>query len=68
MREHLRNRLGVAIQLGSLRFLETLLEDPAVAPASAVCFAADQLSITGSAELLTARNSTKFALLRALLE
>jgi hypothetical protein len=47
------NRLGVAVQLGSLRFLGTLLDDPAVAPASAVRFAADQLSITGSAELLT---------------
>jgi Domain of unknown function (DUF4158) len=46
------NRLGVAIQLGSLRFLGTLLEDPAMAPASAVRFAADQLSITGSAELM----------------
>jgi TnpA family transposase len=46
------NRLGVAVQLGSLRFLGTLLEDPAAAPASAVRFAADQLSITDSAELL----------------
>ena len=43
------NRLGVAIQLGSLRFLGTLLEDPAMAPASAVRIAADQLAITGSA-------------------
>ena len=47
------NRLGVAVQLGSLRFLGTLLEDPALAPASAVGFAADQLSITGSAEFMT---------------
>ena len=47
------NRLGVAIQLGSLRFLGTLLEDPAMAPASTVRFAADQLSITGPAELMT---------------
>lgn len=46
------NRLGVAVQLGSLRFLGTMLEDPAMAPASAVRFAADQLSITGSAELM----------------
>jgi len=38
---------------GSLRFLGTLLDDPAVAPASAVRFAADQLSFTGSADLLT---------------
>ena len=47
------NRLGVAVQLGSLRFLGTLLEEPARAPASAVRFAADQLAITGSAELMT---------------
>ena len=47
------NRLGVAIQLGSLRFLGALLEDPAMVPASVVGFAADQLSITGSAELMT---------------
>ena len=48
------NRLGVAVQLGSLRFLGTLLEEPAMAPASAVRFAAGQLSITGSAELMAA--------------
>ena len=47
------NRLGVAVQLGSLRLLGTLLDDPAVVPASAVRFAADQLSITDSAELMT---------------
>ena len=47
------DRLGVAVQLGSLRFLGTLLEEPARAPASAVRFAADQSAITGSAELMT---------------
>jgi Domain of unknown function (DUF4158) len=47
------NCFGVAVQLGSLRFLGTLLEEPAMALASAVRFAADQLSITGSAELMT---------------
>ena len=47
------NRLGVAVQLGSVRQLGTFLEDPAAAPASAVRFAADQLSIVGSADLMT---------------
>ena len=46
------NRLGVAVQLGSVRQLGTFLEDPAAAPASAVRFAADQLSIVGSAEAM----------------
>ena len=46
------NRLGVAVQLGSVRLLGTFLEDPATAPASAVRFAADQLSIVGSADLM----------------
>ena len=46
------NRLGVAVQLGSLRFLGALLDDPAMAPASAVRFAAHQLSISGSADLM----------------
>ncbi|HKM84158.1 MAG TPA: Tn3 family transposase [Candidatus Acidoferrum sp.] len=47
------NRLGVAVQLGSVRQLGTFLEDPAAAPASAVRFAANQLSIVGSADLMT---------------
>jgi len=41
------------VQLGSVRQLGTFLEDPAAAPASAVRFAADQLSIVGSADLMT---------------
>jgi hypothetical protein len=39
------NRLGVAVQLGSLRMLGTFLNDPRGAPASVVRFAANQLSI-----------------------
>ena len=46
------NRLGVAVQLGSVRLLGAFLDDPAAAPASAVRFAADQLSIAGSADLM----------------
>ncbi len=47
------NRLGVAVQLGSVRLLGAFLDDPAEAPASAVRFAADQLSIAVSADLMT---------------
>lgn len=47
------NRLGVAIQLGSLRMLGTFLNDPRRAPASVVHFAANQLSIPSSTHLMT---------------
>ena len=47
------NRLGVAVQLGSVRLLGAFLDDPTEAPASAVRFAADQLSIAVSADLMT---------------
>jgi hypothetical protein len=46
------NRLGVAVQLGSVRLLGAFLDDPTEAPASAVRFAADQLSIAVSADLM----------------
>jgi TnpA family transposase len=46
------NRLGVAVQLGSLRLLGAFLDDPTIAPTSAVRFAADQLSIAGWADLM----------------
>ena len=46
------NRLGVAVQLGSIRLLGTFLEDPALTPASVVRFAGDQLAMAGSAELM----------------
>lgn len=46
------NRLGVAVQLGSVRLLGTFLDDPASAPAAVVRYAADQLSIGGSADLM----------------
>ena len=39
------NRLGVAVQLGSLRLLGTFLEDPAQTPASVMRFAGSQLAI-----------------------
>lgn len=47
------NRLGVAVQLGSLRMLGTFLNDPRGAPASVVRFAANQLSIPSSTHLMT---------------
>lgn len=40
------NRLGVAVQLGSLRLLGTFLEDPALTPASVTRFAGNQLAMT----------------------
>lgn len=46
------NRLGVAIQLGSLRMLGTFLEDPGQVPASALRFAARQLSLSEPEELI----------------
>jgi Domain of unknown function (DUF4158) len=48
------NRLGVAVQLGSLRLLGIFLDDPTKAPASAVRYAADQLAIEGSVEAMAA--------------
>jgi len=44
------NRLGVAVQLGSVRQLGTFLEDPAAAPASAVRFAADLMTMYSKSE------------------
>jgi TnpA family transposase len=46
------NRLGVAVQLGSIRLLGTFLEDPGLTPKSVVRFAGDQLAMAGSAELM----------------
>ncbi|MBK8177232.1 MAG: DUF4158 domain-containing protein [Rhodospirillales bacterium] len=48
------NRLGVAVQLGSVRLLCTFLDDPTEAPAAAVRYAADQLAIEGCAEAMAA--------------
>jgi TnpA family transposase len=53
------NRLGVAVQLGSVRLLGTFLDDPAEAPPSAVRFAADQLSIAVSADLMAAYGASE---------
>ncbi len=47
------NRLGVAVQLGTVRLLGTFLEDLSQTPASAVLFAADQMLIAHSANLMT---------------
>jgi len=46
------NRLGVAVQLGSIRLLGTFLEDPGLTPKSVVRFAGDQLAMAGSTELM----------------
>ena len=48
------NRLGVAVQLGSVRLLGTFLDDPMQAPASAVRYAADQLAIESCTETMAA--------------
>lgn len=47
------NRLGVAVQLGTVRLLGTFLEDPTETPSSAVRFAADQLLIADFSQLMT---------------
>ncbi len=47
------NRLGVAVQLGTVRLLGTFLEDPTETPSSAVRFTADQLLIANFSELMT---------------
>ncbi len=46
------NRLGVAVQLGSLRILGTFPEDPTEAPVPALRFTARQLSLTEPEELI----------------
>ncbi len=40
------NRLGVAIQLGTVRFLGTFLERPSEVPSVVVAFVADQLAVS----------------------
>jgi hypothetical protein len=46
------NRLGVAVQLGSLRMVGVFLEDPREVPDSALRFTAHQLSLPGHEELI----------------
>ena len=46
------NRLGVAVQLGSLRLLGTPLEDLSAIPATVARFAGDQLAMTGTVGLM----------------
>ena len=46
------NRLGVAVQLGSLRLLGTLLEDVSQTPVAVARFAGDQLAMTGTTRLM----------------
>ncbi len=53
------NRLGVAVQLGSLRLLGTFLEDPALTPASVIRFAGDQLAISATTEQMARYCATK---------
>ncbi len=47
--EHMR--LGCAVQLGTVRFLGTFLEDPCEVPASVIRFVADQLDLRNEASL-----------------
>jgi hypothetical protein len=48
------NRLGVAVQLGSVRLLGAFLDDPTEAPACVVRHAADRLAIGGCMEAIAA--------------
>lgn len=50
-------RLGCAIQLGTLRFLGTLLEDPAAVPTPVASFVAGQLGMTVDGHLESYRAS-----------
>ena len=47
------NRLGVAVQLGVVRFLGCFLEDPTQVPASVVGFTAGQLLFSGATDLMS---------------
>jgi hypothetical protein len=47
------NRLGVVVQLGSLRMPGNFLNDPRELPASVVRFAPNQLPISSSTRLMT---------------
>src|SRR5450631_339886 len=51
------NRLGFALQLTTVRFLGTFLEDPTAVPPIIVQFVADQCNITDSACLLDYRET-----------
>ena len=51
------NRLGFALQLTTVRFLGTFLEDPTAVPPVIVQFVADQCNITDSACLLDYRET-----------
>ncbi len=53
------NRLGVAVQLGSVRLLGVFLDVPTEAPASAVHYAADQLAIEGCMEAIAAYTASE---------